>query len=99
VIPAPFASYPFLFATNLPAVYMENITEGDMGEDTDGEAITLMISHQELEFILGALSILRTDLKKLADTNEQDNDFAKAHVHRMSAEKAEELERRLITLL
>jgi hypothetical protein len=42
---------------------------------------------------------LRTDLKKLADTNEQDNDFAKAHVHRLSAEKAEELERRLITLL
>jgi len=65
-----------------------------MGGGKDGEGINVTISHEDLEFLLGGLSVLRTDLQNLADTKEKE-----ANLHRASAEKAEELERRLLSLL
>jgi len=70
-----------------------------MGRDTNGEAITLIISREELEFLLGGLSVLRAKLHGLADQNERDEQAGKAYVHRATAAKAEDLENRLISLL
>jgi hypothetical protein len=70
-----------------------------MGGYTNGEAITLIISREDLEFLLGGLSVLRAELHGLADESERDEQLGKAYVHRVSAAKAEDLESRLITLL
>ena len=42
-----------------------------MGGYTDGEGITLILSRQDLEFLLGGLSVLRAKLHGLADEGER----------------------------
>jgi len=66
---------------------------------TNGEAITLIISREDLEFLLGGLSVLREKLYSLAEEGARDEQPGKAYIHRVSAAKAEDLENRLITLL